>query len=253
MLSVVIPVLNEAPNLRDLLQEVTAALESEMPFEILLVDDASSDDTAELTPALMAEFPTLRVLRHHRRCGQSAGLRTGIRAATYPWIATLDGDGQNNPADLPKLWAARPAEAMRATDAIASGQQAALPKWMAIGHRVDRRDTGAKRFASRFANGLRRRALKDDTPDTGCGIKIFPRELFLQLPWFSHIHRFLPALIRRAGGTSVSIPVSHRQRTRGQSKYGVFDRAWVGIWDLMGVMWLLRRNAEPQVEEIAPR
>jgi dolichol-phosphate mannosyltransferase len=237
MLSVVIPVLNEAPNLRDLLQETVAALEPITTFEIILVDDFSTDETVEMTLALLAEFPMLRMLRHDRPSGQSAGLRTGIRAASYPWIATLDGDGQNNPADLPKLWAARPAEAS---------------KWMAIGHRVDRRDTGAKRFASRFANGLRRRALKDDTPDTGCGIKIFPRELFLQLPWFSHIHRFLPALIRRADGTSVSIPVSHRERTRGQSKYGVWDRAWVGIWDLMGVMWLLRRNAEPQVDEVSP-
>ena len=254
MLSVVIPVLNEAPNLRDLLQEIVAALESVVEFEIVLVDDCSTDQTEEMTLALLAEFPTLRVLRHDRRSGQSAGLRSGIRAAKFPWIATLDGDGQNDPADLPKLWAARPTQQALdpSVDATPPATTSAteLPKWMAIGHRVDRRDTGAKRFASRFANGLRRRALKDDTPDTGCGIKIFPRELFLQLPWFSHIHRFLPALIRRAGGTSVSIPVSHRERTRGQSKYGVLDRAWVGIWDLMGVMWLLRRNAVPQVEEV---
>ncbi|NQU50497.1 MAG: glycosyltransferase family 2 protein [Planctomycetes bacterium] len=236
MLSVVIPVLNEAPNLRDLLQEIRQALDAVMPFEIILVDDASTDYTDSLLPQLFDEFPQLRVLRHDRRSGQSAGLRTGIRAARYEWIATLDGDGQNDPADLPKLWAARPAEA--------------APSWMAIGHRLDRRDTGAKRFASKFANGLRRRALRDDTPDTGCGIKIFPRELFLQLPWFNHIHRFLPALVRRAGGTSISIPVGHRERTRGQSKYGVWDRAWVGIWDLMGVMWLLRRNAVPHVEEL---
>jgi len=241
MLSVVIPVLNEAPNLRDLLQEIVAALGPVTEFEIVLVDDFSTDETVEMTSALLEEFPMLRMLRHDRRSGQSAGLRSGIRAARYPWIATLDGDGQNNPADLPKLWGARPS----------ASAAAPLPKWMAIGHRVDRRDTGAKKFASRFANGLRRRALRDDTPDTGCGIKIFPRELFLQLPWFSHIHRFLPALVRRAGGTSVSIPVSHRERTRGQSKYGVLDRAWVGIWDLVGVMWLLRRNAEPEVEEIA--
>ncbi|MBC8405813.1 MAG: glycosyltransferase family 2 protein [Planctomycetes bacterium] len=236
MLSVVIPVLNEAPNLRDLLQEIRQALDAVMPFEIILVDDASTDNTDALLPQLFDEFPQLRVLRHDRRSGQSAGLRTGIRAARYEWIATLDGDGQNDPADLPKLWAARPTEA--------------APCWMAIGHRLDRRDTGAKRFASKFANGLRRRALRDDTPDTGCGIKIFPRELFLQLPWFNHIHRFLPALVRRAGGTSISIPVGHRERTRGQSKYGVWDRAWVGIWDLMGVMWLLRRNAVPHVEEL---
>ena len=236
MLSVVIPVLNEAPNLRDLLQEIRQALDLVVPFEIILVDDASTDDTDTLLPQLFDEFPQLRVLRHDHRSGQSAGLRTGIRAARFEWIATLDGDGQNDPADLPKLWAARPDEAS--------------PCWMAIGHRVDRRDTGAKRFASKFANGLRRRALRDDTPDTGCGIKIFPRGLFLQLPWFNHIHRFLPAMIRRAGGTSISIPVGHRERTRGQSKYGVWDRAWVGIWDLMGVMWLLRRNAVPQVEEL---
>ena len=246
MISVVIPVLKDAPNLRDLLQETVDALDPIVEFEIVLVDDASTDETDELTPILMRDFPALRVLRHDRRSGQSAGLRTGIRAARFPWIATLDGDGQNNPADLPQLWAARPEEC-RNLEGVGNPK---LPKWMAIGHRVDRRDTGAKKFASRFANGLRRRALRDDTPDTGCGIKLFPRELFLQLPWFNHIHRFLPALIRRAGGTSVSIPVSHRERTRGQSKYGVLDRAWVGIWDLMGVMWLLRRNAEPEVEEL---
>jgi dolichol-phosphate mannosyltransferase len=165
-------------------------------------------------------------------------LRTGIVAANFPWIATLDGDGQNDPADLPAFWNAKP-------------NDPEAEKWMAIGHRVDRHDSGGKRFASKFANCIRRRALRDDTPDTGCGIKLFPRELFLQLPWFSHIHRFLPALIRRAGGTSVSLPVSHRDRTHGESKYGIWDRAWVGIWDLLGIMWLLRRNAVPVVKEIS--
>jgi glycosyltransferase involved in cell wall biosynthesis len=237
MLSVVVPILNEAENIRPLVAEIYAALADLMEFEVLYVDDGSTDDSPAILAALSREKANFRVLTHRNSCGQSAALRSGIRAAHYPWIATLDGDGQNDPADLPALWKARPEHA---------GPEIA---WMAIGHRVDRRDTWAKRKASRFANGLRRRVLRDNTPDTGCGIKIFSRQLFLELPWFSHIHRFLPALVRRSGGTSVSVPVAHRERTRGTSKYGVLDRAWVGLWDLMGVMWLMRRNANPIVTE----
>lgn len=237
MLSVVVPVLNEAENLRSLTAEVLAALDGRVAFELVYVDDGSSDTTPEVLRELRSQDARVRSLRHDRAWGQSAALRTGIEHARGPWIATLDGDGQNDPADLPKLWEARPdgpAESLR---------------WLAIGHRVDRRDRASKRFASRFANGLRRRMLRDDTPDTGCGIKLFPRALFLRLPWFNHIHRYLPALVRREGGETVSIPVSHRPRTQGRSKYGVFDRAWVGIWDLCGVMWLRRRAATPTVTE----
>lgn len=237
MLSIVIPVLNEAENLRRLTEEVVRALHGVAEFELIYVDDGSSDRTPEELTELRREYPQLRVLRHDRAWGQSAALRSGILAARFDWIATLDGDGQNDPADLPQLWAARPEENPKNL------------RWLAIGHRVDRRDRASKRFASRFANGLRRRMLRDDTPDTGCGIKLFPRALFLRLPWFNHIHRYLPALVRREGGISVSIPVSHRARTEGKSKYGVFDRAWVGIWDLCGVMWLNRRAATPEVSE----
>lgn len=237
MLSVVIPVLNEAENLRALSDEVVAALTGLVEFELIIVNDGSTDATPALLAELRAHDARIRALHHERAWGQSAALRTGVQAARYPWIATLDGDGQNDPADLPALWAARP-----------DGEADEL-RWLAIGHRAQRQDRASKRFASRFANGLRRRLLRDDTPDTGCGIKLFPRALFLRLPWFNHLHRYLPALVRREGGETVSIPVSHRPRTAGRSKYGVFDRAWVGIWDLCGVMWLNRRAATPQVRE----
>ncbi len=236
MLSVVVPVFNEEENLRPLIDEIVAALDGRLEFEMVFVDDCSSDASLELLHAIAAEEGRLRVVRHLQRGGQSAGVRSGARTARFAWIATLDGDGQNDPADLPKLWQARPAEH--------SDEQ----PWMAIGHRVERRDSGAKRFASRFANGLRSRLLRDRTPDTGCGIKLIPRHVLLELPWFSHAHRFLPALVRRAGGEAVSVPVNHRPRTRGKSKYGVLDRAWVGLWDLFGVMWLMRRHSAPPFE-----
>lgn len=237
MLSVVVPVLNEAENLRSLTEEILAALAGEVDFEIVYVDDGSDDATPEILRELRRQDSRVRVLRHDRAWGQSAALRTGIEHARGAWIGTLDGDGQNDPSDLPKLWHARP---KGAPDQL---------RWLAIGHRVERRDRASKRFASRVANGLRRRMLRDDTPDTGCGIKLFPRALFLRLPWFNHIHRYLPALVRREGGESVSIPVRHRPRTQGRSKYGVWDRAWVGIWDLCGVAWLRRRAATPTVTE----
>ena len=239
MISVVVPVLNEAGNIDPLIDEIHAALGDRFKdYEIIYVDDGSTDATAHELAARKARDPRLRVLRHARPCGQSAGVRSGVRAARFPWIATLDGDGQNHPGDIPALWDARPAD-------LRPGQP-----WLAIGHRIDRRDSNSKRWASRFANRLRARMLHDHTPDTGCGIKLFSRETFLALPWFDHVHRYLPALVRRAGGTSVSVPVRHRQRGAGSSKYGVWDRAWVGIWDLFGVKWLMKRNAVPEIEEV---
>ncbi len=236
MLSVVIPAKDEAENLPDLIREVHEALEG-VEHEVVVVDDGSTDATPEVLARLRAEDERLRVLRHRVSCGQSAGLRTGIKAARYPWIATLDGDGQNDPADLPKLLAARP--------------EGATPDrpWLAIGHRVDRHDSAWRRFSSRFAFGMRRLWLGDDTPDTGCGIKVFGRAMFLDLPWFDHVHRFLPALVRRAGGETVSVPVRHRPRLHGRSKYGTLGRAWVGLVDLFGVRWLIARNRNPEVEE----
>ncbi len=218
--------------------EIHAALAA-IEHEVVVVDDCSTDGTTETLRALKAADPRLRVLRHAAACGQSAALRTGIRAARHPWIATLDGDGQNDPADLPRLWEARPA-----------GLRPDQP-WLAIGHRVDRRDTGWRRFVSRFANGLRAWWLQDATPDTGCGTKLFGRAAYLDLPWFDHQHRYFPALVRRAGGTSVSVPVHHRPRAHGRTKYTTLGRAWVGIVDLCGVKWLQRRNRLPQAEELA--
>ena len=220
--SVVIPVCNEVDNVGPLAREIVAALQPE-PFEILFVDDGSTDGTAEALQALRAEIPQLRVLRHSFRSGQSAAVCSAVRHARAVWIATLEGDGQNDPADLPALLAER-------------GEAE-----LVMGNRVQRRDTWLRHVQSRIANGVRGRLLGDGTPDTGCGIKVMHRETFLDLPRFDHMHRFLPALFLRAGKRVVSVPVRHRPRERGTSKYGLFDRLWVGIVDIFGVMWLRRR------------
>jgi len=227
--SVVIPVCNEAENIEPLAREIDAALRGRVPFEIIYVDDGSTDATADIARRLRErELPNLRLLRHSFRSGQSAAVRSGVAAARAPWVATLDGDGQNDPADLPKFLDARrePANA----DVL-----------LIMGNRVTRRDTWLRRLSSRIANGVRSSLLGDGTPDTGCGIKIFHRDTFLSLPAFDHMHRFLPALFMRAGSQVVSIPVNHRPRTRGKSKYGLHNRLWVGIVDLFGVMWLRAR------------
>jgi dolichol-phosphate mannosyltransferase len=227
--SVVIPVCNEAENIEPLAREIDAALRGRVPFEIIYVDDGSTDATADIARRLRErELPNLRLLRHSFRSGQSAAVRSGVAAARAAWVATLDGDGQNDPADLPKFLDARrePANA----DVL-----------LIMGNRVTRRDTWLRRLSSRIANGVRSSLLGDGTPDTGCGIKIFHRDTFLSLPAFDHMHRFLPALFMRAGSQVVSIPVNHRPRTRGKSKYGLHNRLWVGIVDLFGVMWLRAR------------
>lgn len=230
-LSVVVPVRNEGPNIAPLIAEIEAAL-AEVPHEIVYVDDGSTDDTPQRLAEQHAIAP-LVVRRHRSACGQSAAILTGVRAARGIWIATLDGDGQNDPADIPALLAqARLAEGLVLT----------------AGHRVTRRDTRTKRMASRWANTIRARLLGDATPDTGCGLKLFQREAFLALPHFDHMHRYLPALFIRAGGRVVSVPVNHRPRTRGASKYGTLDRLWVGIFDLAGVYWLQRRWKRPVLE-----
>ena len=232
-LSVVIPVRNEAENILPLLAEIHAALEGKAEFEVVYVDDGSSD----ATPARLAEalkgHPRLRVLAHAESCGQSAALVTGFRAARGEWIATLDGDGQNDPADIPKLLAVRDG----------AGRPANLQ--LVAGYRKKRQDTWLKRVSSRVANGVRSRLLGDATPDTGCGLKVFARSTFLELPPFDHMHRFLPALVRAAGGGIVALPVSHRPRQAGRSKYGIGNRLWVGIVDLFGVRWLIRRQVAP--------
>jgi len=242
-LSVVIPVLNEEENVEPLYRETCAALDPVADYEVIFVDDASTDGTPERLAALAAEPGSrLRILRHATRCGQSAALRTGILAARSAWIATLDGDRQNDPADLPGMIE------------LARGRDADAPPVLFIGHRTRRRDSGMKRLASRFANGLRSRMLRDGTPDTGCGIKLFPRDLYLRLPYFNHMHRFLPALVQREGGEAVSVPVRHRPREKGVSKYGIVDRALAGAWDLLGVAWLVNRFPRDfRAEEKTPR
>ena len=236
-LSVVIPVRNESPNVRPLFDEICAALNGVVDYEVLFVDDGSSDDTAHQLLELSKSFPQLRVVRHARSCGQSTAVRSGVRAAKNPWIATLDGDGQNDPADIPKLL-----EVLRTRSTEA-------PQ-IVCGYRRKRRDTWLKRISSKVANGVRSRFLSDSTPDTGCGLKVFQRGMFLALPYFDHMHRFLPALVQREGGKVVSVEVNHRPRTRGTSNYGMFDRLWVGIVDMFGVMWLIRRSHRPQILDV---
>jgi dolichol-phosphate mannosyltransferase len=231
LISVVVPVRNEAPNIAPLIGEIRAALAG-VPHEIVYVDDGSTDDTGAALAQAAAEAPLVR-RRHARSCGQSAAIVTGVRAARAPWIATLDGDGQNDPADIPALLARAQAEGAMV---------------LIAGHRIQRRDSATKRLASRFANRLRAALLRDATPDTGCGLKVFARETFLTLPAFDHMHRYLPALFIRAGGRVISVPVHHRPRLRGTSNYGTLDRALVGIVDLAGVAWLQRRWKRPVVE-----
>lgn len=235
-LSVVVPVHNERDNIVPLLAEIVAALRGKADFEIVYVDDLSGDDTLAVLAGAKAQFPELRVLRHRAQSGQSTALRSGIKAARGAWIATLDGDGQNDPADIPKLIAERDAS------------PAAIKLF--AGWRVNRQDTGSKRWASKWANAIRSRLLRDETPDTGCGIKLFERAVFLDLPYFDHMHRYLPALVQRAGWQVKSVPVNHRPRGAGVSKYNNLQRALVGIADLRGVAWLIRRSRRTAVEEL---
>ena len=235
-LSVVVPVHNEEDNVAPLVGEIVAALRGLVDFEIVYVDDTSKDTTLARLRELQATTPELRVIRHLSNAGQSTAVRNGVKAARAPWIATLDGDGQNDPADIPKLLAQRDA--------------AAADIKLFAGWRVNRQDSGSKRWASKWANAIRARMLRDDTPDTGCGIKLFERDAFLDLPYFDHMHRYLPALMQRAGWKTVSVPVNHRHRTAGVSKYNNLNRALVGIRDLRGVAWLIVRSRRTAVEEL---
>lgn len=237
-LSVVIPVCNEADNVLPLAREIAAALRPRTTIEILFVDDGSDDGTLAAMRAAREEIPEMRLLRHSRRSGQSAAVHTGVRRARGTWIATLDGDGQNDPADFPAM-----------LDALDQAQAADTAVRLVMGNRVTRRDTWLRRVSSRVANGVRGWLLDDGTPDTGCGIKLMHRETFLELPFFDHMHRFLPALYQRQGASVISVPVNHRPRTRGTSKYGLHNRLWVGIVDMFGVMWL-RSRFKPGLEVV---
>ena len=235
-LSVVVPAFNEQDNVAPLVREIVGALRGAIDFEIVYVDDCSKDDTVAALQALKADVPELRIVRHLSNSGQSTATRNGVKAARGAWIATLDGDGQNDPADIPKLLAMR--------------DESPADVKLFAGWRVQRKDTGSKRWASKIANAIRSRMLRDSTPDTGCGIKLFEREAFLDLPYFDHMHRYLPALMQRAGYRTVSVPVGHRHRSSGVSKYNNLNRALVGISDLRGVAWLIRRGKVTGVEEL---
>lgn len=231
-LSILIPVKNEADSIVPLLHELRVAMDGVAGWEVLVIDDGSDDDSVARVQRLVdSGYPGLQLVQHPRSCGQSAALRSGAMAARGAWLGTLDGDGQNDPADLARIWR----ELCKS--------RAPADFW--IGHRVDRHDDGLRRWSSRIANAVRGRLLRDGVPDSGCGIKLIRREVFLVLPYFDHIHRFLPALVRREGLAVRSVPVSHRPRLRGESKYGVNNRLWVGLVDLLGVMWLLRRRRLP--------
>lgn len=238
-LAVVVPVHNETENLAPLIDEIRAALDGGAPYEIIYVDDGSTDATLSMLKDLAAKVAELRVLRHVACCGQSAAIWTGVQAARAPLIATLDGDGQNDPADIPAL-------------VTKYNEEGGGERLMIAGLRAKRRDTYIRRLSSRIANGIRSGLLQDETPDTGCGLKVFPRQAFLDFPRFDHMHRFMPALMIRLGGRVLSVPVNHRPRERGTSKYGVWNRVWVGIVDLFGVMWLQRRGSKPEVVEETP-
>lgn len=220
---------NEAGAVDALLHGIARAAAELEAAEIIVVDDASTDDTAARVAALDAEIPGLRLLQHARSGGQSAAIHSGVRAAQAGIVCMLDGDGQNPPEELPKLWAPLFAD----TD----GQLG-----LVAGQRVGRRDTLSKRLASRLANGIRRFVLKDGTRDTGCGLKGFRRDAFLALPYFDHMHRYLPALFAREGWEIELVDVSHRERESGRSKYSNLQRGMVGVLDLMGVAWLIRRR-----------
>ena len=234
-LSVVVPAFNEQGNVGRLVDEIVAALDDRSGFEVVFVDDASRDGTlAELREA-QARHANLRVLAHATQSGQSTAIRNGVKAARGEWIATLDGDGQNDPADIRLLLASR---------SIADESVKCFAGW-----RTTRRDDAGKRISSKVANAVRSRLLRDATPDTGCGLKLFEREAFLDLPYFDHMHRYLPALFQRAGWKTISVPVNHRERGAGTSKYTNLGRLMVAFADLRGVAWLIRRAKRTAVRE----
>ena len=233
-LSVVVPVHNELGNIERLIREIRQTLSPIGCFEIVVVDDGSNDGSLQVLRELQSQIPELRLAAHAHCCGQSTALWTGVRHARSPLIATLDGDGQNDPRDIPALVS------------CVRHHGSESRRCMAAGHRRRRQDSAWRRFCSRVANGVRDYLLRDGTPDSGCGIKVFPRELFLDFPYFHHMHRFLPALARRHGAVVHSVEVHHRAREQGASHYATWDRLQAGILDLLGMIWLLRRTRLPE-------
>jgi dolichol-phosphate mannosyltransferase len=230
-LSVIIPVYNEVENIDVLFHEIIASLpKDKFVFEVIFVDDGSTDGSAARLKSLASEHSILRFVAHTKNFGQSAALISGAKAARYSMLTTLDGDGQNDPADIPRLF-----EYLEDSNTVV------------LGNRKKRDDNTLRKISSRIGNGVRRRLLDDQCPDTGCSLKVFSREAFLNLPHFNHLHRFLPALFKRAGYKLVNVPVNHRPRLHGVSKYGVMNRVFVGIHDLIGVRWLLKRPCTPEI------
>lgn len=236
VLSIVVPVRNESENVLPLVEEIYAALDGGPSFEVIYVNDGSDDHTGEKLSQAAERFDGFKVITHEVSCGQSAAIWTGVKAAEGTWIVTLDGDGQNDPADIPAL------------TEIALKAGVGGPLHMVAGIRRKREDNWLKRMSSRIANAVRQVLLKDGVRDTGCGLKVIRRDAFLDLPFFDHMHRFLPALIIRGGGEIRCVEVNHRPRLRGTSNYGLFDRLWVGITDLLGVAWLNRRAKRPVIK-----
>jgi glycosyltransferase involved in cell wall biosynthesis len=235
--SVVVPVRNEADNVRPLTDEIAAALTGRWSFELIYVNDGSTDATQDALNALKAERPWLRQIKHAASCGQSAAVRSGVIAARAPLVATLDGDGQNDPSFIPAL--------------LHAFEHGGARIGLVAGQRVGRRSGAWKKIQSRIANGVRGAILRDGTRDSGCGLKVFRRDAFLALPYFDALHRFLPALFRRDGYDIAYVDVIDRPRHAGRSNYGLWDRLWVGILDLAGVWWLIRRRKKvPQVSEV---
>ena len=237
-ISIVVPVYNEADNINSLIAEIVTAMSQAEAYEIIYVDDGSNDDTETVLKLALQNIKALRVIRHRQSCGQSAAIYTGVKAASYPYVATLDGDGQNDPADIPRLYGV-----------LIQQRESSGNLWMVAGWRNKRHDSAWRLFSSKLANAVRSSLLGDNTPDTGCGLKVFLKDEFLGLPYFDHMHRFLPALVLRAGGKVVSEPVNHRGRVHGYSKYGTLDRLWVGIVDIFGVIWLQKRATLPETAE----
>ncbi|HWQ08783.1 MAG TPA: glycosyltransferase family 2 protein [Holophaga sp.] len=237
--SIVIPAKNESGNIRPLIGEIRTAMDGRFDYELIYVDDGSSDDTYTLLKALQEEgFDRLSTVRHRKSVGQSTAVLSGAWKACGEWLVVLDADGQNDPADIP---------GMLQSVMEAHAQDARV--WGVIGHRVNRRDDWVKRLSSRLANGFRNALLKDGIPDTGCGLKAVLRERYLRLPSFDHMHRYIPTLIQAQGGVMRVHPVNHRPRQAGLSNYGVWNRLWVGLVDVLGVWWLKRRAKVVLIQE----